>query len=157
MFEGQFGQSLTEVLQQRFGDSINLTGAENEAWDSVEVAWSGWRLLQARAEHFLPYDHIYHLLSMEAWFGVYLPVDLEPYTVHGLPDQSTPLDVASLLSLYSELQLVGNVLGLPVEGAQAQALANRYQSEDSEAETFAQLIIGTEHGLRTAQPLWVVK
>jgi hypothetical protein len=49
-----------------------------EEWCSDELPWSGWQRLQERVSSTLGKDQAPHLLSMEAWFGGYLPMELEP-------------------------------------------------------------------------------
>ena len=98
---------------------------------------------------------------MEAWFGAYLPTELEPdaIQVEGSP---TPLDVASLPGLIRELEQFGTISNLPVDDAGLKALEAKYDDddlcdEDMDLQTYAQLLLGARMARSRNQPLWVIK
>jgi hypothetical protein len=103
-----------------------------EAWCSTELAWSGWSALQGRVASTLGETRAPHLLSMEAWFGAYLPTELEPGA------------------------------NLPVDEAGLKALEAKYDDdelcdEDMDVQTYAQLLLGARMAQSRNQPLWVIK
>ncbi len=108
-----FAERVRATFDNQFGSRIVLD-SDMEPYYSEELGWSGWRLLQERAATALTEERVPSLLSMEAWTGCYLPVDLEPgaYEFEG---ESTTLAVASLDRLVGELEAVGTALGLPVD------------------------------------------
>jgi hypothetical protein len=99
---------------------------------------------------------------MEAWSGVYVPLVTEPIAFE-LDGQETPLDVASLTNLTSELEALGKLLDLPVDDDGLRALAARYSDDDDlvdsdmEIQTYAQLLLAAHEASRRRAPLWVVK
>lgn len=100
---------------------------------------------------------------MPAWQGVYVLADTEPGCFQFDDDEDLTIVVGSLIQLEEEIRLVGNSLGLPSDGAELIALAEKYLSndnlidEDMDIQTFAQLAIGIAAAKRRKQPLWVVK
>jgi hypothetical protein len=149
-----------DALREEYGETIVLGNVEH--YRSEEVAWSGWSALQDLAREHLSEDRAEHLLSMEAWSGVYVPLVTEPIAFE-LDGQETPLDVASLTNLTSELEALGKLLDLPVDDDGLRALAARYSDDDDlvdsdmEIQTYAQLLLAAHEASRRRAPLWVVK
>jgi hypothetical protein len=72
------------------------------------------------------------------------------------------MSVASLPALVRELELVGGVLGLPIDDRGLRQLARRYQDEDIEEDDFAnqtyvELLLAAHEATRRRQVLWVIK
>lgn len=161
VFTEPFGSVVADLLRSQFGDSINLASPLDTHYTD-ELGWSGWRMLQERAVDACGADAIPHFLSMEAWHGVYLPVDTKIRSFE-FPDESTPLDVACLDNLISELEAIGAALNLPTDDAALQQLAAKYLEdddlidEDLDIQTFAELLPCARLAKQRNQPLWVVK
>jgi hypothetical protein len=110
----------------------------------------------------MPEEKIAHFLSMEAWQGVYVPVetDIGVFTFDG---HSTPLSVASLDHLLGELEAIGVALGVRTEGADLQSLFLGYCDDDDrcdddmDIQTYVQLLLSAREAKKRNQPLWVVK
>ena len=103
-----------------------------------------------------------HLLSMEAWKGVYLPVDLEPGSLASIPGESGPLDIGSLPRLVEELTRIAKALAISTDESSLLAVALQYRAvnlndEDMDIQTLAQLLLAAQEATRRRQPLWVVK
>jgi len=161
VFVEPFGEAVRETLDSHYERRFVLNSPD-DPWCSEEVAWSGWRLLQEQARDLLPEEKIRHFLSMEAWLGVYVPgeADIGGFTFNG---KSTPLAVASLDQLITELDAIGIALGLPTDGADLKVLFSGYRDdddrcdEDPHIQTYIQLVLSARQAQRRNQPLWVVK
>jgi hypothetical protein len=154
---------VAQELQKRFSFEMPpRTNFGDEGYESEEVAWSGWSRLQEAAVAALGEEKLPHLLAMEAWQGVYLPIQLTPCEFH-VQDETTPLQCASLLSLVQELQLFASERDLPVDEMGLQALWEHYTDdedlidEDLEIQTYAQLMLAAAMATAHRMPLWVVK
>ena len=155
------GNAIKASLLAEFGGSMVLDSPD-EPWYTGELGWSGWAGLQERALEFLPPEKIEHLLSMEAWKGVYLPIETSPLSLQ-IPGHKTPLNVGGLHHLIAELILIGRALQLPTDNQGLQSLAERYADdgdmidEDMEIQTYAQLLLAAYRAQSRNQPLWIVK
>ena len=160
IFSEPFGAIVADTLRSQYGDLIDLTSELDHC--SEELGWSGWRSLQERAAEACGAGAIPHFLSMEAWRGVYLPVDTE-IGVFQFSDESMNLDVACLEKLIAELELIGNALGLPIDDDRLASLFNKYiedddlVDEDMDIQTFTQLLPCARIARSRNQPLWIVK
>lgn len=157
---GRHASNVARCLAERFPGS-GAEPSDKELWYSLELAWSGWASLQERAETVLGSGGAPHLLSMEAWMGAYLPVDLQPGTVT-IEGTDTALDLASLHALVLELERFGSASGLAIDPDGLRALAEKYNNDDlcdddMDLQTYAQLHLGAKLALERKQPLWVVK
>jgi hypothetical protein len=119
-----FADRVTKTLASHFGGVIVLDSDE-EAYCSEELGWSGWRLLQEKAIQAVTADRVPHFLSMEAWSGCYVPAETQPGSFE-IDGQETPLAVASLPALVSELEAVGKALHLPTDEKGLKQLAAKY-------------------------------
>ena len=160
VFTEPYASNVAACLAQMF-PGCGAEPSEQELWYSSELAGSGWSSLQTRAEAVLGPGNAPHLLSMQAWMGAYLPVVLQPGTVE-VEGNDTALDVASLGDLVPELETFGHALGLAVDLAGLEALADKYDDDDlcdddMDLQTYAQLLQGAKIALERGQPLWVVK
>jgi hypothetical protein len=98
---------------------------------------------------------------MEAWSGCYVPAETQPGSFE-FDGEKTPLAVASLPALVSELESVGRALGLPTDDNGLKQLAAKYQDDDlvdsdMDIQTYAQLLLAAHVAQRRRQVLWVVK
>ena len=161
VFSDPFGDVVAETLRSIFGDEMELDSTA-APFCSVELGWSGWRQLQERAAAACGSEAIPHFLSMEAWRGVFLPVETEAGMIQ-FPDDPTPLSVACLERLIDELEKIGTALDLPTSDDELQKLAARYLDnddlidDDMDIQTFAALLPSTRIAKERNQPLWVVK
>jgi hypothetical protein len=161
VFVEAFGETVRRTLESHFGGQF-VFDSSDPPYTSEEVGWSGWRQLQDRARGLIPEEKIAHFLSMEAWQGVYVPVetDIGVFTFDG---HSTPLSVASLDHLLGELEAIGVALGLPTDGADMQSLFLGYRDDDDrcdddmDIQTYVQLLLSAREAKKRNQPLWVVK
>jgi len=152
--------SVARQLEKRYPGS-GAERSERDLWSSLELGWSGWQALQERVNAEVGAGGAPHFLSMEAWYGAYLPTTLEPATVEA-DGGDTPLSVASLPALVQELQRFGSASGLPTDPAGLQALADKYEDDDlcdddMDLQTYAQLLQGALIAADRKQPLWVIK
>jgi hypothetical protein len=159
-FTEPFAENVRSTLASQFGNTINLN-SEQEPYFSQELGWSGWRLLQETAVQAVSAERVPHLLSMEAWCGCYVPADTEPGAFH-FDGESTPLDVASLNQLASELESVGIALGLPTTDDGLCDLYRYYEEDDRfdddmQIQTYAQLLLAAHTAQARRQVLWIVK
>jgi hypothetical protein len=155
-----FAERVKKTLMSHFGMTIVLDSDE-KAYFSKELGWSGWRLLQEKAAQSVAADRVRHFLSMEAWSGCYVPAETQPGSFK-FDGEQTPLDVASLPALVSELELVGDALGLPTDEKGLKELAAKYEEDDLidsdiEVQTYAELLLAAHVAQDRRQVLWVVK
>jgi hypothetical protein len=150
-------QRVRAQLKKTFGSAIVLDSPE-APYSSDEVAWSGWSKLQKRARAVLGAVRVPHLLSMEAWCGCYVPVETGP-TSFTFVGERTPLAVGSLPALVLELEAVGAALGWPTDDAGLRDLACQSADEDDETDiqTYAELLLAAHVAQARRQVLWVVK
>ena len=160
-FVEPFADIVAETFDAHFSSAFPVE-TDQVPYISDEVGWSGWRELQERAQRVLSSQPPMHLLSMEAWHGVYVPVPTEIGSF-SFDEQETPLDVASLPDLVRELDSLGRADGLPVDDDGLDALAMRYMEDDDladqdmDVQTYVQLLLAAREATRRNQPLWVVK
>jgi hypothetical protein len=159
-FVEPFATRVRGTLEVECEGSVVLDSAE-EPYYSQELGWSGWQLLQELASDKVSPEQVPHLLSMEAWSGVYLP-SWNRIGALEFDGEPTPLDVASLDSLIEELELVGRALGLATDAEGLKAIAVKYEDDDlvdsdMEIQTYAQLLLAAREAKRRKQPLWIVK
>ncbi len=160
-FVEPFADVVAKTLDRHFSSAFPVK-SEEVPYYSDEVAWSGWRALQERAQAVLKSHPPKHLVSMEAWQGVYVPVATETGSF-SFDGQNTPLDLASLPELVKELECFGQAVGLPLDDNGLRALAARYLEDDKiidqdmDVQTYAQLLLTAHEATRRRLPLWVVK
>jgi hypothetical protein len=152
--------ALARHLRERYPD-CGAGPSEREPWYSTELGWSGWESLQVRVQAVLGEGSAPHFCSMEAWFGAYLPTEIEPDVINA-EESDTPLSVASLPCLVDELKRFASVAGLPADLLGLQTLAAKYDDddlcdEDMDLQTYAQLLQGAMIAIERNQPLWIVK
>jgi hypothetical protein len=149
------------TLESNYRGHFVLDSPE-EPYCSEEVGWSGWAALQERAQSVLPATSLAHLLSMDAWSGVYVPCATE-IGAFEFDAEQTPLNVAGLHPLIEELECIGAALGLAVDDAGLRELARGYLEDDDrvdddmDVQTYAQLLLAAHEAMRRRQPLWIVK
>jgi len=154
-----FAERVKDTLASHFSGIV--LDSNEAAYYTDELGWSGWRLLQEKAAKTVGAGHVPHLLSMEAWSGCYVPAETQPGSFQ-FDGETTPLDVASLPALVSELENVGRALGLPTDDNGLTQLAAKYQDDDlidddEDIQTYAQLLLAAHVAQRRRQVLWVVK
>ena len=160
VLEEDYATELMPVLAASFPGA----GAEHssvEAWYSPELAWSGWGALQERVEAVLGAGKAPHFLSMEAWFGAYVPLAIEPTAVQ-VGEHETPLAVAALGALTEELERFGRAADLPTDREGLMRLAAKYDDDelcddDMDVQTYAQVLLGAFVARERGQPLWIIK
>jgi hypothetical protein len=154
-----FAERVKNTLASHFSGIV--LDSDEEAHFSEELGWSGWRLLQEKAVEAIGAVRVPHFLSMEAWSGCYVPAETQPGSFE-FDGEKTPLAVASLPALVSELESVGRALGLPTDDNGLKQLAAKYQDDDlvdsdMDIQTYAQLLLAAHVAQRRRQVLWVVK
>lgn len=154
-----FAERVKKTLASHFSGIV--LDSDVEAYFSEELGWSGWRLLQDKAVETVGADAVPHFLSMEAWSGCYVPSETQPVSFE-FDGEKTPLAVASLAALVSELENLGRVLGFPYDDNGLKELAAKYQDDDlvdddMDIQTYAQLLLAAHAAQRRQQILWVVK
>ncbi|HTE19337.1 MAG TPA: hypothetical protein VK689_13265 [Armatimonadota bacterium] len=158
-----FASQIEQELRAQLSAPLPVPAqADQEPYVSDEVAWSGWKRLQEAAVQALGEDQVPHLLAMEAWRGVYLPVLLEPRAVQ-IGNHPTPLECASLPRLLGELEAFAASRALPTDGAGLESLWEHYVDnddlidEDFDVQTYTQLMLSAQVASKRRQPLWIVK
>jgi hypothetical protein len=160
VFTSPFCKIVADSLRSQYGIAMDLSSESD--YQSAELGWSGWRLLQERAISECGADAIPHLLSMEAWCGAYLPVPTG-IGAFEFPGETTKLDVACLDNLIAELELIGRKLRLPLDDDQLAVLFRNYTDDDNlvdqdmDVQTFTQLLPCARVARNRNQPLWIVK
>jgi hypothetical protein len=179
VFESSYAREVSDALERRFGfisesqhstletfvSKISPPGLvrkpRDERFCSEEVAWSGWEQLQQDAQMLLGRNEIPHLLAVDAWQGVYLPIAVEPQRVRVNREQE--LQVASLLSLVRESLAYSSAVELPVEEGAIKELWLTYMEDDDKIDsdmhiqTYLQLMKTAQYALRKSHALWIVK
>ena len=159
-FTEPFASQLTNTLRAQFGDAIDFSNDAERHSD--ELGWSGWGKLQERGAETCGADKLPHFLSMEAWHGCYLPVTTGIGSFE-FPAGSPNLDVGALDNLIAELELIGNALALPTDDSALHELFRKYIDdddlidEDSDVQTFTQLLPLARFAHEQRLPLWIVK
>jgi hypothetical protein len=161
VFIEPYGANLDQAFADHFGQQVKRLEDE-EPWYSEELGWSGWEQLQIRATSALGKESIPNLLSMPAWKGVYLPVEIEPCSLTDIPGDDTPLEVGSLDGLVTELERFGKSAGLPTKDEELRELAAKYLDddlidEDMDIQTYVQLMLAGHYAAGRRYPLWIVK
>src|SRR5262245_45117249 len=106
---------------------MQLSGhSDDEGWQSIELGWSWWRMLQDRAVELLGADATPHSTSVPAWRGVFLPKQVDVGELSGIPGDEAPICIASLPSLVGELRALASAMGIGFTVASCEALAARY-------------------------------
>lgn len=151
-----YARKVIKELGEHLSGTVDFT--DKFYWSSGECAWSAWEDLQDRALELVPRKKSWHLRSMEAWNGVYLPVKIEPAALEldGEPD----LDFASSLVLFEELSGLGPKLGISLASASISRLRAAQDVEGKDAvlgQLFAELFFGTQLANEKKLPLWIVK
>ena len=161
VFDEPFAKLVGHVLEAECEDHIDWGREGVEPFQSGELGWSGWSLLQERARVALSAEEVPNFLSMDAMHGAYLPGWAEAGAIV-FDDYPMPLDVAPLEGLIAELERVGPALGLATDEVSLAAIAARYRDDDlcdddMEIQTYAQLLRAAREAATRRQPLWVVK
>src|SRR5439155_788387 len=106
----------------------------------------------------------FHLGSVEAWCGVFLPVAIKP-TKLKIPGSNPLLQVASAVQLDQELRAYARRLRLPTKDSQLLARFEQCMDEEADDEAgsnwhllvYLELMRAVNQSLSRKQPLWVVK
>jgi hypothetical protein len=160
VLEEDFAKVLVAVLAASF-PGAGAEPREEDTWYSPELGWSGWGALQERVERVLGAGAAPHFLSMEAWFGAYLPVATEPGVLQ-VGDDETPFSIAALSALTEELERFGRAANLPTDREGLTRLADKYEDDDlcdddMDLQTYAQVLLGALVARERRQPLWIIK
>jgi hypothetical protein len=129
---------------------------------SEQVAWSGWGELQNRATSVLGGEQVPHLLAVDAWQGVFLPIVITPTEIK-MGNHPSPLRCASLPMLIKELERFAEALSLPTEEEGLLQPAEKYLDDndlvdtDMDIQTYIQLMLSAKVADLNKQPLWIVK
>jgi len=165
VFEVSYASKVRVELAKQLGYHIPSILSANfpRRYYSEEVAWSGWEALQERAANTLGESRVEHLLAVNAWNGVYLPVVISPVELVIEVGESA-LKCASLPMLLTELHALAGALSLPtVEDDLREMwtiLTEEFEergSEEYDLETYIQLMLTAQIAQASSHPLWVVK
>jgi hypothetical protein len=163
VFTSAYARKVATLLSEKY--SIDPTSAtQGQPWRSEELPWSGWEALQSSVAATIRKPKPFHLGSVEAWSGVFLPVQTKPTRLK-VPGSDTPLEIASVLQLDKELRNYARRLRLPTGDSQLLARFDQCldEEEDEEAEAsyallvYLELMRAVNQSLERKQPLWVVK
>jgi hypothetical protein len=163
VFSSAYARKVETFLTQKFPN--NSTSAKQEQpWRSEELPWPGWAALQASVAATIRKPKPFHLGSVEAWCGVFLPILAKP-TKLKIPGGGTPLQVASAVKLDRELREYARRVRLPIKDKQLLArfeqCLDEEGNEESETEwlllVYLELMPAVNQSLSRKQPLWVVK
>jgi hypothetical protein len=92
------------------------------------MPWSGWAELQSRVKKVVGQRNPFHFGAVEAWCGVFLPVEVEPAELEF--SRETPLQVASALELNCELREYARRVRLPTADTQLRARYEKCLDDD---------------------------
>jgi hypothetical protein len=160
LFFESFAEQVERELARQFGYSMPGR-LDSGAYRSQEVDWFGWAQLQQMASAAIGRDSAPNLLSVDAWRGVFLPIDIEPASV--AIDEDAWLQCASLPGLLGELEQLGSASLLATDPEGLRALWEKYCTDDPDADestemqTYAQLMLAAQVAAERRLPLWVVK
>lgn len=152
----------SEKIKAELGVAIPVRQLFGRSRSSEELAWSGWSKLQTSATEILGADRIPHILAVDAWFGVYLPAQIQPISIT-MGDGSPPLQCASLPLLVQELEHYGRKRGLPIDEQGLEAMWKTYMTDDNminqdlDVQVYLQLLPLARLGQARGIALWVVK
>ena len=161
VFQRSYARSVVSELQRIAPGSLTYP-LFMQPWHSEELAWSGWALLQSSVSEALGNPEQSHIKAVDAWCGVFLPLELTPLVVE-VPGSATPLQVASAWSLERELRAFAERRGLPTVESDLRALFDRYLANNDQADSdldiqvYSQLMQAVGVARRRRQPLWIVK
>ena len=163
VFTEPFAANLAAALEHHFGGGMSLRGqSADEGWNSIELGWSWWRLLQERVAVLLGSEAAPHFRSVPAWRGVFLPKDVEIGELSGVEGDEGAICIASLPALVGELDAVSRAMETPSTIDGCEKMAAKYDADDlcdddPEVQTLLQLVIGAHLAAQRNQPLWVIK
>ncbi|MGA7731873.1 MAG: hypothetical protein WCD37_11460 [Chloroflexia bacterium] len=160
VFFGTFVEQVDQELAGHFGYLMPARPSSGP-YRSQEVDWFGWAQLQQMASAAIGRDSAPNLLSVEAWRGVFLPMEIEPTSI--AIDEDAWLQCASLPGLLGELKQLGSASLLATDPPGLRALWEKYYTsepdadESTEMQTYAQLMLAAQVAAERRLPLWVVK
>jgi hypothetical protein len=168
VFMEPYASQVQLELKRQLAYSVPTQNPLPDGYESKEVAWSGWARLQELAASVCGEDNVSHLLAVEAWLGVYLPISINPTEVQ-INNDKTPLQCASLIELARELEQFAETQSLPVGKKELEALSSKFDEDweltrenpdlepDPALETYVELMICVHVAADHKMPLWVVK
>ncbi len=160
VFGGDLARAVEGELRKRFPALAAYD--HDEAYRSDFVEASGWPKLQQRAATLLGKGAIPHLVSVEAYQAVYVPVELANVEHVPIPNAADPLQVGSLDALVGELRAFADAAMLPTDEIELMQLAAKYLEDDDlfdqdlDVQTYVQLMLSAKQALARRQGLWVV-
>jgi hypothetical protein len=177
IFERPFADKIVEEVKRKFDVKIPLEEKDSPYFCSEEVGWSWWNTLQKKAQAELGIENVRHLLSVDAWLGIYLPADIEPNSFFVsekskswiesivekfIKPKLSEFNCASLFGLKKELQNFAGKMNLPTEEEELKELQEKYLNDDlvnsdEEIQTYIQLMLVTKFAVKNNYPLWIVK
>lgn len=163
VFTSDFARKVAALLTQRYPSDIT-SATQGRPWRSEELPWTGWEALQSSVAATIRKPKPFHLGSVEAWCGVFLPHAVKP-TKLKIPGSDGPLQVASALQLDQELREYARRLRLPTKETQLLARFEQCLDEEEDDEeganwhllVYLELMRAVNRSLSRKQPLWVVK
>jgi hypothetical protein len=153
VFEGDVGLEVLAAIESQFGP-LQVNCEPRTIYRSEEIAWGGWSALQHQAATILGVERVPHLLAVEAWRGVYLPIRATPATIT-LPTGHA-LECASLINLLEELQLVAEQSHVTVTPDALHLLWEK-AINDQVTETLCQALLSAMEASQRRQLLWIIK
>ncbi len=81
-WESPYNEQLANAVTEALGYVCTPVDNYFPGYFSEDLAWSGWKQLQDAAASVIGRKATPHLQAVEAWKGVYLPLDLAPCEVY---------------------------------------------------------------------------
>src|SRR5262245_29972015 len=92
VFTSPYARKVTNQLVNKYPD-LMASISRKQPWRSEELPWSGWAALQASVAETIRKQKLFHLGSVDAWCGVFLPGDIKPMELK-IPGGDAQLQVA---------------------------------------------------------------
>lgn len=155
VFVPELAAAIDAELRTRFP---SLRVVDGGAYLSEPVDAAGWTQLQGRVMRLISAPH---LVGLDAYQSVYLPLRFERVEHIAIPTVADPLEVGSLDMLLDELRLFASHASLPTDDVELMQLAAKYLEDDDlfsadlDIQTYVQLLLTAKQASARGVPMYL--